>query len=569
MKKRFLIFLFAIFTLTLIFCGCDDECRHQNMIETKNEATCTENGQITHTCLDCGYTYLTNITEPVGHNFTKNKVEPQCTADGYTEYTCECGFSYVSDYVSATGHKYSDTVKTPTCDVGGHTTHTCTICNYSYISNHTDPSAHDLEEAVVSPTCTLQGYTVYKCKNCTYTYNSNYTAPLGHKYTSEILSEPSCTVEGKTKYTCACGDSYTVTVASEGHAFSSLVTMPTLSDMGYTEFSCTKCEFKYTGDYRFYSDMLPNGAYSNNLTPLAKGIDVSLNNYGDMESIDFNGIKNAGFDYVIIKAGSTYRENFTKGGKEEKFEQSYNDAKAAGLNVGAYFYTYATSVNEIIRDARLLISILDGKQFEYPIYLDVEDPSLETIDKATLTQMCVEFFTILQRAGYYTGLYVNNTWLEERIQTEVALSKFDIWYARPSQGEPVWSTEQYGEHLGMWQYSFEGTFDTMQGIPFDLNLSYKNYPEIIKSSGFNGYGKDIIKFIDSDKVFVYVKANSINIRSTSDFDSTENKIGTAYLGDCFEVIEKTDEYTKIIFEGKVAYISANLSYVSFEYPLNQ
>lgn len=603
MKKFHLLFLLLLSTLLICFPSCEKECAHKSFTESEIDADCTRNGETVYTCDDCGYSYKKNIIDPTGHTFVASTVSPTCTTDGYTEYVCKCGFSYKADTVSATGHRYADTVTSPTCSSEGYTTHKCKNCGYSYLSNHTNTTSHDytvvvhdstctasgytvytcsnceneyiledsspanhkMESDIIAPTCNTEGYTVYSCSACDYTFNSDFVAPLGHKMTATV-TDSTCTDEGQVAYSCErCEYSYAEVIKPLGHSFSMLITMPTLSDMGNTEYRCqnVECDYTYTGDFRSYTDLLPNGAYAGTSTPVARGIDVAIYNYGNYESIDFVSIKDAGIDYVIIKAGSSYRENFTLGGIEPTFEQSYADAKAAGLDVGVYFYTYATNVNEIIQDARLLLSILDGKQFEYPIYLDLEDDSLAGLDKATITEMCVEFFTILQRAGYYTGLYVNDTWLKGHIDTETALQYFEIWYSRPND---EWNTEKYGENLGMWQYSFEGKFEAMGDIPFDLNLAYKNYPEIIKNGGFNGYSTEEIKFIDSNKEFVYVIASSINVRSTPDFDSTTNKFDNAYQGDCFEVIERTDEYTKIIFKGSYAYITANTEYVSFDFP---
>lgn len=571
MKKLHLL-LILLFLFVISLSSCEQECTHANLSESKTVPTCTRNGETIYTCDDCGYSYKANIIEPKGHVFEENKVEATCTQGGYIEYSCRCGYSYTSDRISAIGHDFSDTIKAADCTNAGYTTHKCNTCGYSYVSNQTDPLAHEYTKTVTPPSCSSQGYTTYSCSNCESEYISDYVAPIGHDPAkTEIL--PDCTSEGKTTYSCQnCSYEYSETIKPLGHSLSRLITMPTLSDIGYTEYKCTResCEYSSIGDIRFYNDILPNGAYAGNDTVLAKGIDVSLNNYDESGSINFKAIKDAGIDYVIIKAGSSYRDNFTYGGMEECFEQSYRDAKAAGLDVGVYFYTYATNVNEIIQDARLLLSIIDGKQFEYPIYLDLEDSTLLNIDKSTITQMCVEFFTILQRAGYYTGLYVNNSWLHDHIQTEVALSNFEIWYARYPASEPFdeWHTEEYGENLGMWQYSDKGSFEAIEGIPFDLNFAYKNYPEIIKNGGFNGYGKDEIKFHDSDKTFVYVIANALNLRTTPDFSSSENIDGlVAHYGDCLEVIEVNEGYLKVKFNGRYLYVTSNTEYISYEYPI--
>jgi hypothetical protein len=187
--------------------------------------------------------------------------------------------------------------------------------------------------------------------------------------------------------------------------------------------------------------------------------------------------------------------------------------------------------------------------------------------------MCVEFFTVLQRAGYYTGLYVNNEWLYNKIQTEQALSKFEIWYARyPVDGSSEWNSDLYGAHLGMWQYSDNGSIDGIADVPFDMNVSYKNYPEIIKNGEFNGYGENI-KFVDSEKEFVWVSYNSdIKIRSSflffteENYDSDLDVIGYANKGSRFEIIGKNESYIKIRYDGKDAYITSNPEYVSLKPP---
>ncbi len=570
MKKISIFFILIL--LVLIAVSCDQECKHDNMSENTLDATCIQNGQTTYTCLDCGYSYLDNIIEPIGHHFTNKTISPKCTNDGYTEYSCTCGYTYISDIISAVGHDYSDKIIAPTCTDAGYKVHTCKKCDYSYISNHTDPMGHKLSESVTPPTCTEEGYTLYQCDKCDYSYELKNIEPTGHNYTEEVISTVSCTMAGEIKYTCICGDTYSKIVYPDGHDFSKLIIMPTLSDMGYTEYTCKNCQESYTADLRFYSDILEN-AYANNTEVLAKGIDISHHNYkmnanGEYISLDWEKIKASGVSYVIIRAGDAAI------GLDPTFEKSYAEAKAAGLDVGVYFYTRATTVDEISREANLVLSALRDKQFEYPIYLDLEDESLMSIDPAILNEMCVEFFTILQRSGYYTGLYVNNEWLYNIIDKDTALSRFEIWYARypalSEEGTPVWNEEQNGKHLGMWQYSDSGVIDGIDTTVFDLNLAYKNYPSIIKEGGFNGYETDV-KFIDSQSSFVWVtyKDAALKIRSKSDYftnddyDSSLDVVGYASYGERFEIVKKNDLYTTIKYNDGIAYISANPKYVSF------
>ncbi|MBE6684468.1 MAG: hypothetical protein E7592_02310 [Ruminococcaceae bacterium] len=542
---KFLRLFFAVSLAVMLLClisSCDKECKHENMQVTTTDPTCTESGKTVHTCPDCTYYYIFNISNPTGHSYAVNTVKSDCENQGYTEYTCACGFSYVADitdalghdlvlsqkvdadcdsqgyshykcsrceltydtdYVAAHGHSFSTEVVSPTCTAEGYTVYSCQNCEYGYQSDRVAPLKHSFSTEVTSPTCTAEGYTVYSCKNCEYAYKSDYVSPTGHEYTVSSSAQPTCTSEGYTTYTCACEDSYTFITSPLGHDFTLTTVSPTVSEMGYTEYHCEGCGYSYVGNYVFYSDILDN-AYSGTDTVVAKGIDISKWNHpvnpdGSYAPIDWMALKNAGCDYVILKIGSS------KSGLEPTFEMDYEGAKAAGLDVGVYFFTYSTNVTEIKNDAEMLISWLDGKQFEYPIYLDLEDaPSSNyypsEIAAPILTEMCLTFFSELQKQGYYTGLYVNNNFLFNILQTDNMIELFDIWYARyPSDVDYewnaednetfVWNTEKYGEPLGMWQYCCTGTFDSISGA-LDFNYAYKDYPTIIKYYGFNGFSDE-------------------------------------------------------------------------------
>ncbi len=447
--------------------------------------SCTEQGYTVYSC-KCGYSYESDYVQTKGHDLVVEITDPTCTEQGFTTYTCKCGYTYVSDFVTTLEHSYNEETTSPTCIEPGYTQYTCE-CGLSYRSEYVAATGHSLNKTIIAPTCADQGYTSYVC-DCGYTYVSDYTSPKGHTYTSTVVN-PICSEAGYTVNVCNCGYSVNSNfVSATGHDFEKKITMPTVSDMGYTEFYCIVCKMSYKGNYRFYSEILPNGAYADSTTVKAKGIDVSIWNHptnatGVPLQFDWNAIKNEGVDYVILKAGSTYS------GKEYTFDIDYEGAKAAGVDVGVYFYTYAKTVSQIKSDAKQLLDILDGKQFEYPIYLDLEDESLRDIEPSVLTEMCMAFFTILQENGYYTGLYVNHDWLYNILQTEKMLDLFEIWYARYPQNVSgyVWDVNLYGDHLGMWQYTDKGSLNSIPNISFDLNYAYKDYPAIIKELGFNGY----------------------------------------------------------------------------------
>ena len=381
-------------------------------------------------------------------SFNAKKIEPTCSVGGKTVYTCNsCGYTYDADPIPPTDHSFCSIEISPTCQAQGYTLFYCE-CGYSYRSDFSAPLSHETVSEVFAPTCTEQGYSLYRCLNCDYSYKSAYVEPLGHDFSTSTVR-------------------------------------PTATSAGYTHYVC-ECSYEYKGNYVYYSDILES-AYTDNVDVLARGIDVSRWNHqidtasGEYLPLDWQTIRASGVDFVIIKAGST------KSGIEPTFEMDYAGARAAGLEIGAYFYTYSNTVESISDDADMLISILRGKQFEYPIYLDLEDPSLTALGKNHLSLMCETFLCKLQKNGYYAGLYTNHTWLTTILDTARMVTLFDLWYARyPGTSVPTWSEEKYGKQLGMWQYSESGTIAGIEGN-FDLNYAYKHYGDLMKKWGLNGF----------------------------------------------------------------------------------
>ena len=206
-----------------------------------------------------------------------------------------------------------------------------------------------------------------------------------------------------------------------------------------------------------------------------QGADLSKFN----RNVDMRLAKKNGMDFVILKAGSGYS------GEDPKFQQNYNNAKAAGLNVGAYWYSYAVNVEEAKEEAVRYMKILGKKQFEYPVYLDFEDPSQRKIPKETKTDMAIAFMSILEKNGFYTGLYSSASWINNQFERE-RLKEYDVWIAHWHVTSPNCFTPDYG----MWQFTnkskIKGVSDTGEG-GVDMNYSYKNYPKIIKDAKLNNF----------------------------------------------------------------------------------
>ena len=203
-----------------------------------------------------------------------------------------------------------------------------------------------------------------------------------------------------------------------------------------------------------------------------KGIDISKWQ-GVISTDTFKKFKEQGISFVIIRAYCN--------GKDKCFEGNYANAKQAGLNIGAYCYIYGKNVNAVISEANAFMEAVKGKTFEYPLYLDIEDSSLQNLDRTLLTNMCKAFCDTVESAGYYCGIYANPNWFDN-ILYKSALTAYDKWLAH-------WVTvPKYDNSFGgLWQYGL-GKLDGYSG-DLDLNLSYRDYPTIIKNAGLNGFPK--------------------------------------------------------------------------------
>ena len=143
------------------------------------EATCTEQGEETRTCEDCG-AVETRATSMISHDYETSVTAPTCTERGYTTYTCRvCGYSRKSNYTAALGHTPGEwtTVREPTCSRPGQEEATCTVCGAT-VTRSIQTLEHTYVDTVVEPTYTSQGYTRHTCSVCGRYYNDNYVPAL-------------------------------------------------------------------------------------------------------------------------------------------------------------------------------------------------------------------------------------------------------------------------------------------------------------------------------------------------------------------------------------------------------
>lgn len=203
------------------------------------------------------------------------------------------------------------------------------------------------------------------------------------------------------------------------------------------------------------------------------GIDVSYH----QGKIDFSKIKGK-VDFVIIRAG--YGNALANPKQVDKcFEDNYAGCKKYGIPCGAYWYSYATSVEDAKKEAESCIAQLKGKKFEYPIYFDLEEKTQFAKGKTVCNKLVQAFCDTLSKAGYYAGLYMSRSPLQTYISKSVA-KKYPLWIAEYN------SKCNYDGDYGMWQCSSKGVILGIAGN-VDVNYCYVDYPSKIKKAGKNGY----------------------------------------------------------------------------------
>lgn len=212
-----------------------------------------------------------------------------------------------------------------------------------------------------------------------------------------------------------------------------------------------------------------------------KGIDISRY----QANLKISQIKSAGYDFAILRGGySTYGAVRLKK-IDSAFEKFYAQAKAIGFPVGAYYYSTAKTSAEGEAEAKFFYkNCLQGKTFEMPIYIDVEDERWQGKDKNGVTNAIIAFCEYLESKGFYVGVYASLSWFTTKIDVD-RLNNYTKWVAKwvmTANSKPTVSFSAFD----LWQYTDNGK---VAGYIVDVDQAYKDFPTIIKKAGKNGFAK--------------------------------------------------------------------------------
>ena len=198
------------------------------------------------------------------------------------------------------------------------------------------------------------------------------------------------------------------------------------------------------------------------------GIDVSKY----QGNINWQAVKNSGVDFAILRIGY-YLQSSNTVVKDPYFESYYNSCRSLGIAVGGYFYSYAFNGPEAAVEAEACLSIIRGKYFDMPIFLDVEDNVLKnavangTTNVNELTNASITFCDTMIRNGYQAGVYASKNFFQTYLNAPV-LERYNIWLAHYT------SQTDYTGRYDIWQYTSQGTVPGIDG-PVDLDWSMKKF----------------------------------------------------------------------------------------------
>lgn len=211
-------------------------------------------------------------------------------------------------------------------------------------------------------------------------------------------------------------------------------------------------------------DFYMDGDYLSCLsTQSVLGIDVSE----WQEQIDWQQVKDAGVEFAMIRVGWRGSEQGVLA--EDIYAQAnYAGASAAGIKVGAYFFSQAISVEEAEEEANYLLQIIKDWNVEMPIVYDWEFISTDSrtgkMDARTLTDCTKAFCNTVLNAGYTPMIYFNKN------------QSLDMLYLRELTDYPFWLAHydtvlNYPYKVDMWQYTETGSVSGISGN-VDINLYF-------------------------------------------------------------------------------------------------
>lgn len=225
-----------------------------------------------------------------------------------------------------------------------------------------------------------------------------------------------------------------------------------------------------------------------------KGIDVSAH----QGKINWDTVAAYGMDFVIIR--------ITEVGNviDSQFENNFAGCNKYKIPVGVYKYSYAMTVAEIQSEARKVVSVLNGRKIQFPVFLDLEHNNQRALGSESIHKLAEAFRKIIVDAGYEFAIYCNVDWYNTVICSH--LKKYEFWIARYPANDTGNVVERLRPDWGVgWQYSSKAKIPGISGN-VDRDIFYKLYTEI----EIDTKGDETVKTLTKEQIVQNVRDDAVD-----------------------------------------------------------
>lgn len=222
---------------------------------------------------------------------------------------------------------------------------------------------------------------------------------------------------------------------------------------------------KYTGKTYAHAPKFAN-------CEIVHGVDVSK--YQGLK-INWTKVKADGIDFAFLRIGHSWWASDANGnirlGSDESFETNYRNARAAGVAVGVYYYSQATTVSEAHKESAYVLKLMRERSLDLPIVFDSESPTSSrlykaNVSKAKMTKIAAAFCKDVTDAGYQAMIYGGLTKFNTKLDAVTLAKTYPLWFARYN------TNTYYNGPYTFWQYASGAKVNGISGT-VDVNFWYK------------------------------------------------------------------------------------------------
>lgn len=241
------------------------------------------------------------------------------------------------------------------------------------------------------------------------------------------------------------------------------------------------------------------------------GIDVS----SWQRNINWDAVRDQ-IDFAILKLGNI--GDNTKFWADEYFIRNYNECKRLGIPIGVYVYCYSNEIGNAEQAANKVIEYLKGKSLELPVYIDMEDKEIQPEGKEKLTHIAVTFNTLIEKAGFWAGVYANKNWFDNYLDKAILAEKYTCWVAQYAS-----KCDLNMKNIDIWQNSSSAVIKGISGN-VDTNYMYRDLIAEINGSK----PKSNVKEETQNTVSIVDLANDVIKGKYGDGEARRINLGSLY-----------------------------------------